>query len=94
MTAPLPAPATRDWRDWGVHLLILVAALAVYWPVLHGAALWDDDGHITKPELRTLDGLRRIWTEPGAAQPMAKVDYREKGWCRMPDSNQRPPHYE
>lgn len=68
MTAPLPAPATRDWRDWGVHLLILVAALAVYWPVLHGAALWDDDGHITKPELRTLDGLRRIWTEPGAAQ--------------------------
>jgi hypothetical protein len=28
----------------------------------------DDDGHITKPELQSVDGLRRIWLEPGATQ--------------------------
>lgn len=27
----------------------------------------DDTGHLTRPELRTLEGLRRIWFEPGAA---------------------------
>jgi tetratricopeptide (TPR) repeat protein len=43
-------------------------ALAVYWPALDGKPLWDDDGHLTAPELRTWAGLGRIWTEPGATQ--------------------------
>ena len=33
-----------------------------------GGALWDDDAHVTQPEWRSLDGLRRIWFEPGASQ--------------------------
>ena len=30
--------------------------------------LWDDDAHLTKPELQSLSGLGRIWTDPGATQ--------------------------
>jgi tetratricopeptide (TPR) repeat protein len=68
MARPVPSPAPAPWRRIVLPVLIAVAVFVAYWPVRHGAALWDDDGHITKPELRSLDGLRRIWTEPGAAQ--------------------------
>ena len=68
MAPPVPSPAPAAWRRLGLPLLIVAAVLAAYWPVAHGAALWDDDGHITKPELRSLAGLGRIWTEPGASQ--------------------------
>ena len=30
--------------------------------------MWDDEAHVTRPELRSLDGLARIWVEPGATQ--------------------------
>jgi len=30
--------------------------------------LWDDDAHITRPELRSLDGLYRIWFDVTATQ--------------------------
>ncbi len=47
---------------------LLLATLAVYHPAWHGGALWDDDSHITRAELRSLHGLWRIWFEPGATQ--------------------------
>jgi len=50
-------------------LLGLVAAVfLVYQPAWRGGLLWDDDAHITRPELRRLEGLRRIWCEPRATQ--------------------------
>jgi tetratricopeptide (TPR) repeat protein len=42
--------------------------LLAYWPALNGGPLWDDFGHITVPELRSLEGLWRIWFELGATQ--------------------------
>ena len=48
-------------------VLILATALA-YLPAWHGTLLWDDNGHITKPELRSWHGLAQIWTEPGATR--------------------------
>ena len=30
--------------------------------------VWDDDAHVTRPDLRSLHGLWRIWFEPGATQ--------------------------
>jgi tetratricopeptide (TPR) repeat protein len=53
---------------WWTLALILVLALICYWPALHGGMLWDDDGHVTKPELRSLAGLVRIWTDLHATQ--------------------------
>jgi len=46
--------------------LIAVTALA-YQPAWNGKPIWDDDIHITTPELRSLNGLARIWTDPSAA---------------------------
>jgi len=48
--------------------LFVAVALAVYAPALDGGFLWDDDAHVTKPELRTSAGLARIWTDPTATQ--------------------------
>lgn len=50
------------------YFVIGCALFVVYFPVLHGKPLWDDDGHLTKPELRGTDGLKRIWFELGATQ--------------------------
>jgi len=49
-------------------LLLTGLALSVYAPALTGQFLWDDDAHVTRPELRTIAGLERIWLEPGATQ--------------------------
>jgi tetratricopeptide (TPR) repeat protein len=40
----------------------------VYLPARNGARLWDDEGHITKPELQSINGLYRTWFELGATQ--------------------------
>jgi tetratricopeptide (TPR) repeat protein len=49
--------------------LILVAVTAIaYSPAWSGKFLWDDNDHITEPRLRSLEGLREIWTKPGATQ--------------------------
>jgi len=59
----------RRYRDGILFAIGLgIALLFAYWPALNGAMLWDDDAHVTKPGLRSLEGLIRIWTEPGATQ--------------------------
>lgn len=57
----------RGWSIVGAIAVVGVTLLA-YWPAVHGGLLWDDAGHVTKPVLRSLAGLRRIWFEPGATQ--------------------------
>ena len=61
-----PAPAGPEAA--GLAALFLAAVLLAYLPALHGGLLWDDDAHVTKPSLRSLHGLWRIWTEIGATQ--------------------------
>jgi tetratricopeptide (TPR) repeat protein len=51
----------------GAAVFVLVA-LAAYQPAWRGAPLWDDDGHLTRADLRDLAGLGRIWTDVGATQ--------------------------
>jgi tetratricopeptide (TPR) repeat protein len=55
-------------RNWLKGLLLVAAVFFAYQPVWHAGFIWDDDGHVTKPELRSLDGLARIWTQLGATQ--------------------------
>ena len=42
--------------------------MLAYAPALHGALVWDDAGHVTKPDLQSLHGLWRIWFDLGATQ--------------------------
>jgi tetratricopeptide (TPR) repeat protein len=54
-------------RDWLFALALFIVIFLVYAPAWNGQAIWDDDIHITRPDLRSLHGLARIWTEPSAA---------------------------
>jgi tetratricopeptide (TPR) repeat protein len=63
--------AALDRFGWGSLLglaALLALTLAAYSPAWHGGMLWDDDGHITPPQLRSAAGLFRIWFEFGASQ--------------------------
>src|SRR5882724_4711816 len=55
-------------RDWFVCLILAVVTMLAYQPAWHGGLLWDDDANIASPELRSLDGLRRIWFVPRTTQ--------------------------
>lgn len=67
MTTSQPAPR-RPWPWAGIWGLLVVVSLLVYWPALAGEMLWDDTGHITRPDLQSWTGLGRIWFELGATQ--------------------------
>jgi tetratricopeptide (TPR) repeat protein len=62
-------------RDWFFCLILAVVTLLAYQPAWHGGLLWDDDANIATPELRSLDGLRRIWLVPRATQQYYPLHY-------------------
>lgn len=64
---PPPVPAPPPAFGWGV-VGVVGLVLAAYWPVLQAGFIWDDNGHVTAPALRTWAGLGRIWFQPGATQ--------------------------
>ncbi|MEW6071176.1 MAG: tetratricopeptide repeat protein [Planctomycetota bacterium] len=48
--------------------LLVLLVLAAYSSVLPAGFVWDDDDHVAENvELRSLDGLRRIWLDPAAS---------------------------
>ena len=74
--------ARRIFSPRGRALIFAVVLAAVtilaYQPAWHGGILWDDEPHIGGPELRTLDGLRRIWFVPRTTQqyyPLLHTSY-------------------
>jgi tetratricopeptide (TPR) repeat protein len=62
------APQEPRASIWWTAALILGLTLACYWPALRGGLIWDDDAHVTKPELRSAAGLWQIWSNPRATQ--------------------------
>ncbi len=68
-TPPVAPPVPRAGvRGWLLAAALLAATLVAYGPALRGEFLWDDDAHVTRPELRSWQGLGRIWFELGATQ--------------------------
>src|SRR5450755_3096806 len=65
-TSSLSVSKPRDF--WFFVLALTAATLLAYLPAWNGKPLWDDDAHITRPELRPLHGLVEIWARPGATQ--------------------------
>ena len=55
---------------WLIYLVLIFVTFIAYAPLFMspGGWLWDDDGHVTKSALQTVDGLRRIWFDVGATQ--------------------------
>src|ERR1700694_1453841 len=57
---------SKFWqRDWILALALFAVTLIAYSPAWNGKPIWDDDEHLTKPELRSLHGLVQIWTHVG-----------------------------
>jgi tetratricopeptide (TPR) repeat protein len=54
-------------RDWLFALALFGITFLVYALAWNGQPIWDDEIHITRPELRSLHGLVRIWSDPAAA---------------------------
>lgn len=66
--SPEVVEAGRNAAAWMMGLQVLVIVLAVvciYWPVLEGGWLWDDSRYVTSNLLlRSFTGLEKIWFEP------------------------------
>ena len=60
----------------GIAVGILLLTLMAYAPSIQGQFIWDDEAHVTETEtLRTWQGLRAIWTQPGAVQQYYPLTY-------------------
>lgn len=62
------AIALPTLRDGWLFLLLLGATLIAYYPAWRGGLLWDDNHHLTRAALRSLNGLWQIWFNVGATQ--------------------------
>ena len=76
-------------RDWFFCLILAVVTMLAYQPAWNGGFLWDDDAHIATTQLRSLDGLRRIWFEPRTTQQYYPLLYssswlQERFWGDSP----------
>jgi protein O-mannosyl-transferase len=61
-------PGKDSQRIWLFSLVLIVATVLAYLPAWNGKPIWDDNSHITRPELRSWHGLVEIWTQVGATQ--------------------------
>jgi protein O-mannosyl-transferase len=80
-----------DWtkRDCFFCLILAVVTLMAYNPAWHGQLLWDDDNCTTPPELRSVEGLTRIWFQPRATAqyyPLVYTSYwvQQRLWGNSP----------
>ena len=65
MASPLRCrPVLKSFRrNLWIWAILFAVTLLAYLPALRAGFVWDDDGFVTKPELRSLTGLWRIWTD-------------------------------
>lgn len=70
----LPASSWEPGARILFPALLVVTALA-YYPAWHGGVLWDDNAHLTRPDLRSTAGLWRIWFDVGATQQYYPVSH-------------------
>src|SRR4051794_37008721 len=63
-----PSKPSLALQNLGTLVLIFCATLVAYLPALRGGLLWDDNMHVTQPDLQSFHGLWRIWFDLGATQ--------------------------
>lgn len=63
-------PQSRFGRVGGSApwLLLVLSTFLAYLPAVQGDLVWDDNMHVTRPELQSLHGLWRIWFDLPATQ--------------------------
>ncbi len=68
VAAGSPLVDRRNRTYWLLLPALVAIVLVAYHPAWHGGVLWDDASHLTRSDLQSADGLRRIWFEIGATQ--------------------------
>jgi tetratricopeptide (TPR) repeat protein len=83
---------SRERELWPWKLIVLLV-MVVYLPALRGGFVWDDDDYVTaNAALGGLDGLRRIWFEPGATPQYYPLTF-STFWLEQFAWGLRPPGY-
>ncbi len=67
-SAGATGPKSTTLSTMGAAALVFCVTLIAYLPSVRGGFLWDDDAHVTKEALQSIDGLRRIWFDLGTTQ--------------------------
>jgi tetratricopeptide (TPR) repeat protein len=66
--------AETGGREWLPYAALPVLVLMADLPAFSGGFVWDDDYPVTNNStLLSLDGLRRIWLEPGAVPQLIEA---------------------
>jgi len=68
-TAAEPLPKSRYLRAlpfWPAAIFLVT--LIAYFPAIGAGFIWNDSDYVTRPALRSLSGLGRIWFELGATE--------------------------
>ncbi len=66
---PQPTPTQHSAiPTWLIVTGIFLCTFITYLPAIRGDFIWDDDAHITRPEMASLHGLGRIWFDLKATQ--------------------------
>src|SRR5947208_15857294 len=66
---------TSSQRIWLFALALIALTALAYLPAWNGKPIWDDNSHITQPELRSWHGLVEIWTQVGSTQQYYPLVY-------------------
>jgi Flp pilus assembly protein TadD len=83
------------WKQILAGMSLVVFVLVSYIPATHGDFIWDDDMYVSQnPTLASMDGLRRIWVEPGATPqyyPMVFTSFwlEVRVWALNPEAFHR-----
>ena len=63
----MPADRPTGWLPWAWGAALIFLACVAYSHTIECGFIWDDDYYVeANNTLRSVDGLRRIWFEPGA----------------------------
>jgi tetratricopeptide (TPR) repeat protein len=66
---------TSSTADPVAAIALMAATFIAYYPAWHGGVLWDDNAHLTRPDLQSAAGLWRIWFDVGATQQYYPVTH-------------------
>ncbi|HEX3728298.1 MAG TPA: hypothetical protein VHV47_00730, partial [Opitutaceae bacterium] len=61
-------PLSRRFGAAAAAIGLCAAVLLAYAPVLSAGFVWDDDAFVLRPDLHSLHGLVRIWTDLSATE--------------------------
>jgi len=68
-SAAVAAAARRERvRSVWLGALVCCATVVAYLPAMTAGFIWNDSEYVTTPQLRSVDGLARIWFEVGATE--------------------------